>query len=560
MGREQPGNRGVFIGTVERFSPKTEEALVRLAAGTAPVAGDGLYIGDQSGRPGGGLGFSLNATPACAGSRIRIRVPGRVLTGSSVFLTHSTALAAEAPRIIAGGFSELRHPVPVDCAVAVDENRHVAIRGTIDAPDGRKVPVTYRSDTPLVPARTRPLTAEGLRENLQKAGGTPFAVRCALPAYDGTLFAPVAEINRMRREFLARAEQAFVTASVPAEDAVRAARDRLAASPEPVCAGESSGGSGTGDRPVVLVYTDSPEGVLAAARAGCGGVCFEPDTGIPPGGSRCHGPARDFVHEIRAAMRACNDAGIPFAWKLPRITRPAELSRIVSALPDLCREGLASCMAGNAGATGAIRSCCPDIRILGSAGIPVFNYRAALHAAKTCSLLTLSPELSGTEIAELVRRTRAAGCTVPFSLVAEGIAETMVTENCIAEPALCGNPAGSRAEPGGFLGLRDGTGRIFPVRTDAGCRTHIGNADETSLLKYIPAILDAGVGTIVIDARGRTPAYTGAMAAIYTEALTIARDGGGDVPARLAPLVQRVRGIALGSLTAMHYARGLSES
>jgi len=62
---------------------------------------------------------------------------------------------------------------------------------------------------------SRPLSRELLETQLRKSGDTPFVIRDCSLTYSGTLFAPVGELNRMRREFLLRAEEALLASSLP---------------------------------------------------------------------------------------------------------------------------------------------------------------------------------------------------------------------------------------------------------------------------------------------------------------------------------------------------------
>lgn len=558
MGRERPDNRGLCIGVVERYNTQEQSAVVRLNAGLTPVAGDGLFI-ETPGKPGAGIGFALNATPKTDRDRLLIPVHVPVQKGAHVFVTSSTALATQARRIMAGDFPGLRHPVPINCNVTVDGSGFVRFDGIIDAGNSRQVTVAYTSDFPLMPARTRPLTPEGFRVQLGKTGGTPFALRIITLAYNGGMFAPAAQVNRMRREFLSRAREALVATGRPPGEAVHTARERLAAAlPAP---GRSpwKGQGAPPERMELVVYTDTVDGIRAAA--GCDRVCFEPD--IPEIPQHCRHPATDTAvrEQVEEAIGICRQAAVPLVWKLPRITRQASLDRICAILPSLRSEGLTACMAESTGAALAIAACCPGIRILGASGLNVFNHRSALALSPPFDCLTLSPELSGPEIKELIQKVRACGSHVPFELMVQGNAEAMVAENCVTEPVLqCRFSGATSQKAGTFYGLRDDTGRVFPVRIDGSCRTHILNADETCLLDHLPALRNAGISAIGIDARGRTAAYVQESAGIYREAIRTIMHEDPAGPARLSLLKQGIRQISRGGITAGHFLRGLKGS
>jgi putative protease len=123
-----------------------------------------------------------------------------------------------------------------------------------------------------------------------------------------------------------------------------------------------------------------------------------------------------------------------------------------------------------------------------------------------------------------------------------------VAENCLLSSALgCESVAGAGET---FWGIEDETGRVFPVRRDGECRTHIFNAVELSLIDQVPKLADLGVESIAIDARGRTGRYAQKMAEIYNEALA-----GGD----LDGLKREARGMSMGGMTKGAFLRGRRE-
>jgi putative protease len=216
-------------------------------------------------------------------------------------------------------------------------------------------------------------------------------------------------------------------------------------------------------------------------------------------------------------------------------------------------------MTDDAGTARAIRACAPELALAGGQGLNIFNHRAACTLGSLFSSLTLSAELSGTECGELIRLARSHGCQVPFSLVVQGPAEAMITEDCILEPVRQCRKAGSGESGSSFFGIRDNTGHIFPVRVDGACRTRIGNAVETCLLDHLPAIAGAGISDVVIDARGRPEAYAGEMTRIYRQALGYV-NAGKLVPEKEAAFFkEQVRARALEGITAGHFVRGRKE-
>jgi putative protease len=218
-------------------------------------------------------------------------------------------------------------------------------------------------------------------------------------------------------------------------------------------------------------------------------------------------------------------------------------------------------MVDSTGAAAAVREVVPEMQVAGSAGLNIFNHMTVKSLAPRFFRLTVSPELSIPEIAELVRLARQEGCSTEFELMVQGNAEAMVSSDCLLQPhILCNAGTGDSSAPGTFTGIRDSTGRIFPVRTDGSCRTYIFNAVETCLLDHIPSLVRAGINVVAIDARGRTPAWAEAMAGFYREALQIAHQDSPVSQKRLMQLKEQANSISLGGITAGHGIRGLDDS
>ena len=562
MGRDAPDNRGLLIGRVERYDRKTSAAVIHPLIPVIPVTGDGLHI-LRSDKPGQELGFALNTSTKMTRDGYTLALPGPVPDGAMVSITSSRELEARARRIIAKPSPELLRPLPVDIEVTVGTGGSCRIAGTITRPDGMLIPVSYQSARCMEPARTHPLTPGQLEEQLRKTGGTPFVVRRCTIDYDGTLFAPVAVLNEVRREFFRLAGEQMDAASRPSRERVEQARQGLPSLTVPAPASLPSGSMAGAARLRLSVYTDSPEGVREAVAAGADTICFEPL--LPTGRHLCTGGTADpsLRSQILAARDTCASAGALLVWKLPRIAHDSLLGTLLPEIRFLHDNGLAACMTGNPGISRAVHGAAPGIALHGSAGLNIWNHVAATRTGTPYALLTLSPELSRDDIRTLIALAAAGGTAPAFSLVVQGSSEAMVTEDCI--PRLVRHCHGDHAgdgytRPPGFLGLRDETGRVFPLRTDGDCRTRIANASELCLIDLLPDILDAGIADIAVDARYRPPAYTGRMVRLWREATEIVRnDTGQSRDDALRRLRDRVKEIALGGITTGHFIRGLKE-
>ena len=561
MASTAPDNRGICIGTVTNQDERSGTVTVRLDGTLLPATGDGLLFTDPAqGRED--WGFLLNNAPVARDKKtITFTIPRPVAPRSSLSITSSRGLTARARQIIAHPPDDLVHKVPVDCTITVDSAGHIGMEGRLESGSGREVSVSYQPDFCLVPARSRPLSRDQLEAQLRKSGDTPFIIRDCSISYSGMLFAPVSELNRMRREFLLRAEEALLASAIPSEEDVAQSRRRLAAAfPEHPAATAPGRDTGTATTPLHLtVYADSPEAVSMAVKEGCSSISFEPAYILPHHSCRtgADGDLRSIKNQVTEVMALCREAGARFVLKLPRITRNDYLAAVLPAIALLHKDGLAACMVENPGAAHAIRTHVPGIALSGATGLNIFNHRAACHLSPPFRSLTLSPELSRDECGELIHAAQKEGCCASFALIVQGISEAMITEDCLLKAVQHGRAGGDVGTGSAFFGIRDATGHIFPIQSDGECRTRIGNAVETCLVDHLPAIRQAGISEVVIDARGRTGAYTGAMTRIYREAIGQESTGSGTGDRSL--LKNRIKALAYGGITAGHFLRGLKE-
>ncbi|KDE54392.1 DUF3656 domain-containing protein [Methanoculleus sp. MH98A] len=518
MARDRPGNRGVPLGTVIGYDPRRREAAVRLTGDLVPRSGDGLaFCIDDPDRDTGAV---VRGTPAVCRGMVQLSVPAPVSVGARVFLTKSADLEDRAKRIV----EKPLQPVPLD-VTAVWEDGTPCLEAVVDLQGSEPLRVRYRPDLVMEPARSRPLTGEQIAEQLTKTGGTPFTIRNLALRYPGGLFAPLGELNRVRRAFLERVEEAVLAARRPGEGAVRAARERVEAA---IAVLERPAGSHREPRlPWVSVYTDTLEGAEAAVRGGARTVYLEVSE---------HGI-------LEEAAGVCREGGADLVWKWPSITRRTFLDAAAPLLPSLCDAGVRGVMVSGLGAADAVRRAEPRMALYGAAGLNLWNHRTAAELAPLFLRCTASPELPADDLAGLAA---LAGDTPGLEVLVQGNVEAMVTEDRLAA-AVAGEE---------FLGLQDGRNRVFPLRCDGEGRTYIANAVETCLIDRLPRIAGMGIDAVVIDARGRGARYAAEMARLYLTGIDAAARG--DTRA-LPALKDEVKRRALGGITGGHFVRGIEE-
>jgi putative protease len=560
MGRDASDHRGICIGHVSRYDPKSKTVTVRMNGSGIPAPGDGLLFTDPK-NPGSAYGFSLNTTPVQKDGEIALKVPHPVEPGTGVFITSSLDLDRRARQISSHPSPGLVRPVPMDLDVSVETGGNLVFEGLIQTRRGRAIPLLYRSDICLVPARSHPLTREHLEQQLKKTGNTPFIIRNFTLEYTGDMFTPLAGLNRVRREFLARVEEAMVTSSHPPRNSLEQALQRWAeVKPGLIARTEKTGIAASATSLVLGVITDSLLSVKKAVESGCDVICFEPVFALKD--CRCRNPAgfTPYESQVMTASGLCRDAGIRFILKFPRITSDRYLDSVLPLVSRTLRPYITGVMVENCGTAHALGQSLPDQIFSGSGGLNIFNHEAARHLSSRFGMVTLSPELSRDEIRLLITAARLQGSPVLFGIIVQGSSEAMVSEDCILQPSVRCNGKEGETAVAKFFGIVDTTGHVFPVRVDGECRSHIYNSSEICLVDHLPELMQIGINEVFIDTRGRTATYTGDMTRFYREAVQLVEKGAGTGDPGTEKLKDAIKRRAIGGITAGHFLRGLREA
>jgi U32 family peptidase len=560
MGRDASDNRGLYIGEVTRYDERSKNVFIKSITSYIPAPGDGiLFIPPKNSHDE--FGFALNTVPRKNNGDIIINVPRPFAPGTRVSVTHSSDYEMRARHVIFNTSVGLQHPIPIDLNVTVHPGGNLVLEGILHTRNGREIPVVYRSGPVFVPSRSHPISRKQLEQQVKKSGGTPFAIRTFSLNYDGDLFAPLAVLNHVRREFLSRAEEMLVTASRPSGILLEEATERwTAVEPEVSICVTGNGENLLPSSLSLAVYTDSIEGVKKAALGGCDTIYFEPVFTI----SACKcgpGPSPlSYESQVMAASDLCDTAGLHFVVKLPKITGNAFLDVVLPVIKKLSGTGIKEVMVEQCGAAHALMQMNSVPLLSGSVGLNIFNHVAAQNLSPWCSLMTLSSELSRDEISVLVHGARSHGLKNSFALVVQGYSEAMVSEDCILQPLVQCHGAERYTLHPAFFGIRDSTGHIFPVRTDGECRSHIYNSAEICLIDYLPSIRNTGINEVIIDARGRPETYVLEMTHLYRQAIELSGQTAPGQHHQLKELKDIIKNLVFGGITTGHFIRGLKES
>jgi len=231
--------RGTYLGEVRGV--RAGRVIVHLVG---PVKrGDGLvFAGDRAaGDEQGGRVFEVHVGGRPAEQPIAEGVAelafgreaidlARVRPGQEVWKTDDPALARRLRQSVARG--DARRRVPLDLAVEAGVGRVLRIEGRAASGGACRV----ESPQALVEALRHPLTAELLREQLGRLGGTPYVLRNLEAAIEGRPMVPLSVLGKLRHEMVRQLEEsavrpAWTVALQPVLPTLRAALVPLAGPP-----------------------------------------------------------------------------------------------------------------------------------------------------------------------------------------------------------------------------------------------------------------------------------------------------------------------------------------
>jgi putative protease len=467
MSYRRPNNRGVPVGRV-----------ADVVAGRATVALDSSLDADDTiefwtsaGRFAqrvGTLAFDGHGHEfGPAGMKVDIEVEEPVSAGDRVFRVRNSALSAAAARSFAEGTESLAIPLEFDVRVVSGEPLRVEVR---DA-EGR----AGRAEGSVVePARTKSVTAEQIAEHIGRLGGTPYEIGSWSLELSTDVGIGFSALHNVRRSALESYESAVLMPW-----AARSRRNPEVPAPEPRVHRVR------GRRPAIVacvVGMDAAEACLAA------------------GADRVMVPVADLRGETPT------DKIVPL---LPRIARDSEVAAALRWAQRGTRVLAANLgLLQDAAAAGAIVEAGWSLNAVNVQGIAQLRDMGA-------SLVWLSPELSGRQIAEV-----AGASPLEVGTSVYGRQELMVTEHCVLmAQGPCDQRCGTCDRRTAAGTLRDRKGYEFPVRTDVSGRSHIYNSVPLDLLPALEELLDAGVTALRLDLEVESPADAASAVGLVIGAL-----------------------------------------
>jgi len=563
MGRDRPGNRGIYIGNVKKYDQKVKKVFIDLKNSFIPDKGDGIvFISKDSPIT---TGIKIRSSPLKENNTVIVKVDNFIPKGSKVYLNYKKSLIDEAKNIILNKASK---SIPLDLNVYWKSNLPI-LEGKMPGPDDSELSFSMESQYKMEKALKKPLQREIIEKQLRKTGNTPFKIMKIEIDYPGDLFLPMSKLNQIRRDFLEKAKSILVESYFDLPKNVQKSEKRLNLLKKnkfyPSKKMVHSQNEESENSLSISVYVNSPRNVEYALKGGCKRIYFEFNSfEIWPG--KEYGCTDEYLekafnqfNEIFKKLKfLCEDNEAQLIWKWPTINRNAYLNISRALINSFSPDFIGEIMVGDLGSAYLLSKMKPRISLAAAPELNIWNNWTSNIFSRIFKTVTLSPELSKNDLNGLTNyfyliKNSNLGPT-NLELLVQGNLETIISEDCL--PCTVTNSRDDKKIilPPKFWGLKDFKNHLFPIYMDLECRTHILNSVELCLIDYISLFKDWNVDRLVIDARNRSGNYVMDMLSLYGNAVN-QLNAGQLSPKYIEHIKNQIKKISLGGITKSNFLR-----
>ena len=237
----KPGHQGLYIGEIHDYDGndiyiKLKENLINI-----PQKGDGLVIEGKlkDTNKNGYYGFDISGDPKFKKSKvywnknrlIKDKVEDKILIvrkvkenkkeqikikkHCKVYLTKQNQISKDLKQLLNNKIKPMYKKSVLNLSFYM-ENKNPVLKGTVRIGDGRIIKHTYRGVEPWQKAKNKPITPEVIEKQMSKIKNSPYYLEeVKVSSIEKNLFAPISELNNIRREFLKELETKIIESYSP---------------------------------------------------------------------------------------------------------------------------------------------------------------------------------------------------------------------------------------------------------------------------------------------------------------------------------------------------------
>ena len=255
---KNPGDSGLYIGKVESFSKKTGEIAISLDSDliTIPKKGDGILIKgkkpiwnkkkknlknkENKENPNylntfhtieNSYGLEISKNPILmekSGTKNRKLIIKKVKENkeiniefdknSKVYITKRKDISDYTKKLINDKSKQIIRRSRVFIQLDIGKSNYPILKGKVILANGKRIDIHKKGSNPWEIAKNRPITKEQLKKQLSKINDLPIYIEKISLNYKEDLFAPISEVNKLRREFFKDLENQIINSYLPDEN------------------------------------------------------------------------------------------------------------------------------------------------------------------------------------------------------------------------------------------------------------------------------------------------------------------------------------------------------
>ncbi len=346
-----------------------------------------------------------------------------------------------------------------------------------------------RTDTPLEEARKHALTADVLREQLGRLGGSVYELSNLSAELVGDPMVPLSVLGKVRHEIVRQLDESIRKLQprrISEDSALAALRSTL---------------------PMRTVDTSEPPTLRVLCR-----TLLQLEATLDVGLKSVLVDFQD-IREYREAVASAHQRGAKIWIATPRIQKPDE----APLFRALSKHGADGILVRNM--AGLLHYVSLGVPVIADFSLNVANELTAQYLIEQgARRVTASYDLNSEQLLELVSATPPDWMEV----VIHQHMPMFHMEHCVFCSVLspgtnksnCGRPCDRHD-----VKLRDRIGMDHPLKADVGCRNTLFNAVPQSAAEVVPSLIDQGVKNFRIEFLDHPPAQVAPLIAMYQELL-----------------------------------------
>ncbi len=554
MGRNLPGNRGIYVGHVLKYNRNNKEVLLEIKGNIVPHKGDGIVFISPN-KSIKDYGMLVTENPQITKNKVKFKVQRHLNPGTKLYLTKSKKLIDKAQKIINGTTDELKNQIIIDLDILIENNGIIFIKSSFKGNEGY-INIEKIADYKMEKAVNKPISKETIAKQFKKTGNTSFKIKNINITYPGGLFAPISQLNQIRRELFEEISSKIISSYKPTQEKVEASYKHFNDLKHEL--DKSSDIKQNNKIPLLCAYVDNLDVVKAAAEQGCKRIYFNPFNFYNP--VKCNAKSEnkneDYLKLIIKAFSICKENDVEFVLKLPNITPTYFLNNIRNLLIDSFKEGIAGVMVNGIGAAKFIQDINPKINLFPASGSNITNSESIDLLKGYFKTFTISPEVSKDEIKNLSLEVQKKKLDVHLELIVHGNLESIVSKDCLT--CLIDTNLTEKSQNDLFFAIKDIKDHIFPLRLDNECRTVILNSVELCLIDYLNQIMKMNIDAVALDLQGRSRIYAQEICSIYKNMVEISINKPPQKN-KLKRAKEKIKKMSLGGITTGNFIKGTTK-